>query len=53
MRLKITDYSKTPDLNDAIVRYHTLLQMTFTTNLYKISEVWTLRKWINQKRTKI
>jgi hypothetical protein len=38
MRLKITDYSKTPDLNDAIVRYHTLLQMTFTTNLYKIFE---------------
>ena len=38
MRLKITDYSKTPDLNDAIVRYHTLLQMTFATNLYKIFE---------------
>lgn len=38
MRLKITDYSKMPDLNDAIVRYHTLLQMTFATNLYKIFE---------------
>jgi hypothetical protein len=38
MRLKITDYSKIPDLNDAIVRYHTLLQMTFATNLYKIFE---------------
>ena len=38
MRLKITDYSKTLDLNDAIVRYHTLLQMTFATNLYKIFE---------------
>lgn len=38
MRLKITDYSKTPELNDAIVRYHTLLQMTFATNLYKIFE---------------
>lgn len=38
MRLKITDYSKAPDLNDAIVRYHTLLQMTFATNLYKIFE---------------
>ena len=38
MRLKITDYSKTPELNDAIVRYHTLLQMTFATNLYKILE---------------
>jgi len=38
MRLRITDYSKTPDLNDAIVRYHTLLQMAFATNLYKIFE---------------
>ena len=38
MRLRITDYSKTPELNDAIVRYHTLLQMTFATNLYKIFE---------------
>ena len=38
IRLKITDYSKTPDLNDAIVRYYTLLQMTFATNLYKIFE---------------
>lgn len=38
MRLKITDYSTIPDLNDAIVRYHTLLQMTFATNLYKIFE---------------
>jgi hypothetical protein len=38
MRLKITDYSQVPDLNDAIVRYHTLLQMTFATNLYKIFE---------------
>lgn len=38
MRLKITDYSKNPDLNDAIVRYYTLLQMTFATNLYKIFE---------------
>lgn len=38
MRLKITDYSKTPELNDAIIRYYTLLQMTFATNLYKIFE---------------
>ena len=38
MRLKITDYSKTPDLADAIVRYHTLLQMTFATNIYKLFE---------------
>ena len=38
MLLKITDYSKTPELNDAIIRHHTLLQMTFATNLYKIFE---------------
>jgi hypothetical protein len=38
MRLKITDYSKVPDLEDAITRYHTLLQMTFSTNIYKIFE---------------
>src|SRR5260221_6194940 len=38
MRLKITDYSKTPDLADAIVRYFTLLQMTFATNIYKLFE---------------
>jgi hypothetical protein len=38
MRLKITDYAKIPDLSDAIIRYHTLLQMTFSTNLYKIFE---------------
>ncbi|MGH9866123.1 MAG: hypothetical protein ACRD4H_11975, partial [Candidatus Acidiferrales bacterium] len=37
--LEITDYSKTPDLADAIRRYHILLQMTFdTTNVYKIIE---------------
>jgi hypothetical protein len=38
MRLKITDYSKNLDLNDAVIRYYTLLQMTFATNLYKIFE---------------
>jgi hypothetical protein len=38
MRLRITDYSKNADLNDVIVRYYTLLQMTFATNLYKIFE---------------
>lgn len=43
MRLRITDYSKTADLNDAIVRYHTLLQMTFATNLYKIFETADLQ----------
>ena len=38
MRLRISDYSKDPALNDAILRYYTLLQMTFATNLYKIFE---------------
>jgi serine dehydrogenase proteinase len=37
--LEITDYSKSPDLSDAIQRYHILVQMTFdTTNIYKIIE---------------
>jgi len=38
MRLKITDYSKNPDLFDAIRRYYTLLRMSFETNIYKIFE---------------
>lgn len=39
MRLKITDYSLTPVLNDAITRYYTLLRMTLeSTNIYKIIE---------------
>lgn len=38
MGLKITDYSEDEELNDAIVRYYTLLQMTFETNIYKIYE---------------
>ncbi len=38
MRLKITDYSKTADLADAIRRYYTLLQLTFSTNIYKVFE---------------
>ncbi|MBI2433771.1 MAG: Clp protease ClpP [Candidatus Hydrogenedentes bacterium] len=39
MRLRVTDYSKTPDLAEAIRRYHTLLQMTFdSTNIYKLFE---------------
>jgi ClpP class serine protease len=37
--LEITDYSKVPDLADAVQRYRILLQMTFdTTNIYKIIE---------------
>jgi ClpP class serine protease len=38
MKLKITDYSEQPDLCDAIRRYYTLLQMTFSSNVFKIFE---------------
>lgn len=38
MKLKITDYTKNIELNDAIIRYYTLLHMTFETNIYKIYE---------------
>ncbi len=38
MRLRVTDYSKQPGLYDAIQRYHTLLQMTFATSIYKVFE---------------
>jgi Serine dehydrogenase proteinase len=38
MRLKIEDYSDTPDLADAIRRYYTLLQITFSSNIYKVFE---------------
>jgi hypothetical protein len=37
--LKITDYSKDPDLNDAVTRYQVLLRMTFEAGpVYKIYE---------------
>jgi hypothetical protein len=38
MRLLITDYSGQADLLDAIRRYHTLLQILFATNCYKVIE---------------
>ena len=39
MRLTVTDYSENPELNEAIIRYYTLLRMTFeTTNIYKLFE---------------
>jgi hypothetical protein len=38
MRLKVTDYSRQADLDDAIKRYHALLQMTFATSVYKVFE---------------
>ncbi|QDH78737.1 Clp protease ClpP [Echinicola soli] len=39
MRLLITDYSKTPELDNAITNYYTLLRMTLeSTNMYKLFE---------------
>ena len=38
MRLIITDYRENPILNEAIMRYYTLLRMSFDTNIYKIYE---------------
>ncbi|MGO9230849.1 MAG: SDH family Clp fold serine proteinase [Bryobacteraceae bacterium] len=38
MRVEITDYSKQPDLADAIGRYYALLQITLSTNIYKLYE---------------
>lgn len=38
MKLHILDYSKESELNDAITRYYTLMQMCFETNIYKIYE---------------
>ena len=38
MKVKITDYRENKELNEAITRYYTLLQMTFATNIYKIFE---------------
>ena len=41
MKLKITDYSKEPQLFEAIRRYFTLLQMTFQGPIYKVFETPT------------
>ena len=38
MRVEIVDFSKQPELNDAITRYYSLLQMTLATNIYKLYE---------------
>jgi hypothetical protein len=38
LNLRITDYSKLPELSEAITRYYTLLRMTFETNVFKIFE---------------
>lgn len=36
--LRITDYGKEQQLSDAIGRYHVLLEMTFSSNIYKVFE---------------
>lgn len=41
MKLKITDFSADKKLAEPIQRYHTLLQMTFATNVYKVFETPT------------
>jgi hypothetical protein len=41
MRLRITNFGADPELADAIRRYHTLLQMAFQTNIYKVVETPT------------
>jgi hypothetical protein len=38
MRLRVTHLAESPELYDAVQRYHTLLQMTFATNIYKVFE---------------
>lgn len=38
MRLTVTDYSKTPDLAEAIRRYYAILKILFDSNLYKVYE---------------
>ena len=38
MRLKITNFSKMKELNESIMRYYTLLRMSFETSIYKIFE---------------
>jgi ClpP class serine protease len=38
MRLLVTDYTSLPALSEAIARYYALLQMTFSSNIYKIYE---------------
>ncbi|MEE4258875.1 MAG: hypothetical protein V2I62_03885 [Bacteroidales bacterium] len=38
LRLKITDFSAEKELNESILRYYTLLRMSFETTIYKIFE---------------
>lgn len=38
MGIRITNYEENAELNDAIRRYHTLLRMSFETNMFKVFE---------------
>jgi hypothetical protein len=38
LRVKVTDYTASPELGKAITSYYALLQMCFATNVYKIYE---------------
>ncbi|MEO8501331.1 MAG: hypothetical protein ABI565_10490 [Vicinamibacteria bacterium] len=41
MRLRVTDLKDQPELDEAVQRYYTLMQMTFGTNVYKLVETPT------------
>ena len=41
LRLRVTDYETDPQLSEAIRRYHTLLQMTLSSAVYKLFETPT------------
>ncbi len=53
MRLQVSDYTQDPNLGDAVHRYHTLLQMTFSSNIYKVIETPTsqIYRFLNQLRS--
>ncbi len=38
MKLLVTNYDENPELSDAIIRYYTLLRMSFDANIYKLFE---------------
>ncbi len=41
MKLMVTNFNDDPNLGDAIVRYHALLQMTFASSIFKVYETPT------------
>lgn len=51
MKLAITDYTQNSQLNDAITRYYTLLQMSFETNIYKLYETPTSQIYRSTNQT--